>query len=100
MAASIAEPTRPSEVGEQQTSKQYVCCRRSKRALLRGHESQEIYQRYGNQFRLSTIKHKGGSSIALHYEHRVADTAVLSDLVTYQHDTPHQHIHTQIDDQG
>ena len=69
-------------------------------ALLRGHESQEIYQRHGNQFRLSTIKNKGGSSIALHYEHRVADTAVLSDLVTYQHDTPHQHIHTQIDDQG
>ena len=69
-------------------------------ALLRGHESQEIYQRYGNQFRLSTIKSKGGSSIALHYEHHVADTAVLSDLVTYQHDTPHQHIHTEIDVQG
>jgi len=69
-------------------------------AMLRGHESQEIYQRDGNQFRLTSIKKKGGASIALHYEHRIADITVLSDLVTYQHDIPHQHIHTDIDDHG
>lgn len=67
-------------------------------ALLRGHDSQEVYQRHGNQFRLTSITHRGGARIALHYEHRVAGTSVLSDLMTYQHDTPQQHLHTQIDE--
>ncbi|RII74141.1 hypothetical protein, partial [Pseudomonas monteilii] len=86
MAASIAEPSSPSGVSEQQTSKQYVCCRRSKRAQLRGHESQEIYQRYGNQFRLSTIKHKGGSSIAMHPVGRLLEARHNYDKETFAFD--------------
>ncbi|NWD83074.1 RHS domain-containing protein [Pseudomonas reactans] len=68
--------------------------------LLRGHESQEHYQRVGDQFRLTAIVLRGGARIALHYEHKHAGRAVLSDLVTYQNDTPHHHIHTHTDEHG
>ncbi|UVL59531.1 DUF6531 domain-containing protein [Pseudomonas sp. B21-032] len=73
---------------------------KNKLVLLRGHDSQEHYERVSNQFRLTAISLRGGARIALHYEHQHAEHSVLSDLLTYQNDTPHQHIHTQIDDQG
>ncbi|MBK4995777.1 RHS repeat protein [Pseudomonas sp. S37] len=68
--------------------------------LARGHVTQELYLRDGNQFRLEQITQRGGARIALFYEHRHADRSVLSDLVTFQNDVPHQHIHTDIDAQG
>nr|WP_182774203.1 DUF6531 domain-containing protein [Pseudomonas monteilii] len=71
-----------------------------KLVLARGHVTQELYLRDGNQFRLELITQRGGARIALYYEHRHADRSVLSDLVTYQSDVPHQHIHTKIDAQG
>ncbi|MDD2109515.1 DUF6531 domain-containing protein, partial [Pseudomonas asiatica] len=71
-----------------------------KLVLARGHVMHEVYVRDGDQFRLELISHQGGARIALFYEHRHADRSVLSDLVTYQYETAHQHIHTQLDDHG
>ncbi|MFK0314579.1 DUF6531 domain-containing protein, partial [Pseudomonas sp. NPDC090233] len=69
-------------------------------SLARGHKSQEHYQRVGDRFRLIGITRRGGARIALHYEHHHAGHTVLSDLVTYQHDTQHRHVHTRLDEQG
>ncbi|MDV5097111.1 RHS repeat-associated core domain-containing protein [Pseudomonas sp. LSJ-87] len=71
-----------------------------KLVLARGHVMHEVYVRDGDQFRLELISQQGGARIALFYEHRHADRSVLSDLVTYQYETAHQHIHTQLDDHG
>ena len=68
--------------------------------LVRGHDSQEHYQRIRKRCYLTAITLRGGARIALHYEHQHAGQPVLSDLITYQGDTPHQHIHTDIDDHG
>ena len=69
-------------------------------SLARGHQSQEHYQRIGKHFCLTAITLRGGARVTLHYDHQHADQAVLSDLITYLGDTQHQHIHTQLDDQG
>ncbi|WP_085623233.1 MULTISPECIES: RHS repeat-associated core domain-containing protein [unclassified Pseudomonas] len=71
-----------------------------KLVLARGHVMHEVYVRDGDQFRLELISQQGGACMALFYEHRHADRSVLSDLVTYQYETAHQHIHTQLDAHG
>ncbi|NWD83034.1 RHS domain-containing protein [Pseudomonas reactans] len=68
--------------------------------IVRGHDSQEHYERIGKHFRLTAISLRGGARISLHYEHQFASQPVLSDLVTYQGDTQHHHIHTQLDEHG
>lgn len=69
-------------------------------SLARGHEVEEQYERSGNTFRLFAVRHRGGASITLHYEHAHNGVQVLSDLLTYQNDQLHQHIHTHLDPQG
>ncbi|WP_177342397.1 RHS repeat-associated core domain-containing protein [Pseudomonas sp. ABFPK] len=69
-------------------------------SLAHGHQRQEHYQRVGDHFRLVGIIRRGGARIALHYEHQHAGKAVLSDLVTYQDEDQHQHVHTQLDEHG
>ena len=69
-------------------------------SLARGHQSQEHYQRIGKHFCLTAITLRGGARVTLHYDHQHAGQTVLSDLITYQGDTLHQHIHTQLDDNG
>ena len=69
-------------------------------SLARGHALEEQYERVGDIFRLICIRQRGGASIALHYEHSHEGTKILSDLLTYQNDQPHQHIQTQLDRTG
>ena len=68
--------------------------------VVRGHDSQETFQKHGERYLLSGITLRGGARIALHYEHPFAGQPVLSDLLTYQDDTQHQHIQTQLDEHG
>ncbi|MQT49932.1 Rhs family protein [Pseudomonas helleri] len=68
--------------------------------IARGHDSQEHYQQLGDHYALSEITLRGGARVTLHYDHQHAGQAVLSDLITHQGETPHQHIHTQLDDHG
>lgn len=79
-----------------------VLVRPSKQRLViaRGLEVEEHYHRHGERYVLTTIKKRGGARIALHYEHRCAGKPVLSDLVTYQNETAHLHLHTDIDAHG
>ncbi|MDE4541007.1 RHS repeat protein [Pseudomonas sp. ITEM 17296] len=69
-------------------------------SLAYGHRVEEQYERIGNVFRLIAIRHRGGARVALHYEHFHKGTHVLSDLLTYQNDQVHQHIHTRLDPSG
>ncbi|WLH21919.1 DUF6531 domain-containing protein [Pseudomonas sp. FP215] len=68
--------------------------------VVRGHDSQETFQKQGDRYLLSGITLRGGARIALHYEHQHAGRALLSDLLTYQDDTQHQHIQTRLDEHG
>ncbi|WP_339493203.1 DUF6531 domain-containing protein, partial [Pseudomonas sp. EA_15y_Pfl2_R67] len=68
--------------------------------VVRGHDSQETFQKQGDRYLLSGITLRGGARIALHYEHQHAGRAVLSDLLTYQDDTAHHHIHSELDEHG
>ncbi|WP_296227819.1 RHS repeat-associated core domain-containing protein [Ralstonia sp. UBA689] len=68
--------------------------------LSRGQAHTEIYRRHGQTFRLAGIRLRSGAGLMLHYEHRVGDSTVLSDLVTLQGDTPHSHITTRVDKAG
>jgi RHS repeat-associated protein len=69
-------------------------------SLARGYAVEEQYEQVGEVFRLIGIRHRGGAHIALHYEHMHEGVHVLSDLLTYQNDTPHQHLHTHLDPSG
>jgi RHS repeat-associated protein len=71
--------------------------------LCRGFERKESYVRRGQRYVLSNISLRSGAGIMLHYEHRLGEQAVLSDLITYQeNDTSKVHLHlgTMIDDHG
>ncbi|MFK0310268.1 RHS repeat-associated core domain-containing protein [Pseudomonas sp. NPDC090233] len=68
--------------------------------IARGHDTQEHFQRQGDHYRLTAIKHRNGASLALHYEHIHNGTAMLSDLLTYQDERQQQHIHLTYSDQG
>ncbi|ATP50052.1 Rhs family protein [Pseudomonas putida] len=69
-------------------------------SLARGHRVEEQYECVGNVFRLIAIRHRGGARVALHYEHIHDGIHVLSDLLSYQNDQPHLHIHTRLDQSG
>nr|WP_276554525.1 RHS repeat-associated core domain-containing protein [Pseudomonas peradeniyensis] len=68
--------------------------------LARGREIEEHYEQVGSVLRLNAIRHRNGAAITLHYEHLHEDVAVLSDLLTYQNDAPHQHLQTRLDSAG
>ncbi|WP_049696376.1 RHS repeat-associated core domain-containing protein [Pseudomonas fulva] len=69
-------------------------------SLARGHEVEEQYEEVGDVFRLVGIRRRGGARVDLHYEHFNGGRHILSDLLTYQNDDLHQHIHTEIDHSG
>lgn len=68
--------------------------------LAAGHERREIYQQHRRHFRLTAIELRNGARLALHYEHQLCARSVLSDLISYQGDTLHTHIGTQLDETG
>lgn len=68
--------------------------------LAYGYGRWEHYQSAGQGFRLSRIRLQNGARLELHYEHRIAERAVLSDLISYQDDALHTHLGTQLDAQG
>uniref|UniRef100_UPI00048DFC9A DUF6531 domain-containing protein n=1 Tax=Pseudomonas cremoricolorata TaxID=157783 RepID=UPI00048DFC9A len=69
-------------------------------SLARGYRLEECYEQVGDRFRLWAIRQRGGACIALHYEHSHQGVQVLSDLLTYQDERLHQHIHTRLDASG
>jgi RHS repeat-associated protein len=71
--------------------------------LCRGFERNETYVRRGQRYLLTDVVLRNGAGIMLHYEHRLGEQVVLSDLITYQeNDTSKVHLHlgTMIDDHG
>ncbi|WP_296229149.1 DUF6531 domain-containing protein, partial [Ralstonia sp. UBA689] len=68
--------------------------------LARGFDSQEAYQRHGACFRLTGVTLKSGASVALHYDHRIGNRTVLSDVIAYQGQTTLAHVGIRPDEQG
>ncbi|WP_316669796.1 DUF6531 domain-containing protein, partial [Ralstonia psammae] len=68
--------------------------------LAHGFESQEAYQRHGQSFRLTGITLRSGAGIALHYDHRIGERTVLSDIIAYQGQTTLAHVGIRLDDAG
>jgi RHS repeat-associated protein len=68
--------------------------------IARGHNIEEHYEQVSTIFRLVSIRHRNGASISLHYEYLHEGLQVLSDLLTYQNDEPHQHIQTRVGPNG
>ncbi|MDI3374754.1 MULTISPECIES: RHS repeat-associated core domain-containing protein [Pseudomonas] len=63
--------------------------------VARGHDIQEHFHKQGETYRLTTIKHRNGACVALHYEHLFNGKPVLSDLLTYQEERQQHHIHLE-----
>ena len=68
--------------------------------ITRGFDTQETYRRHGQHYRLESIELRGGKLLTLHYEHRVGDRTVLSDLITWQSQTIQSHVGTRVDEAG
>ncbi|MCT7304625.1 RHS repeat-associated core domain-containing protein [Ralstonia wenshanensis] len=68
--------------------------------LAHGFDSQEAYQRHGQSFRLTSITLRSGAGIALHYNHRIGERTVLSDIIAYQGQTTLAHVGIRLDDAG
>ena len=72
----------------------------SQLVVARGHDTQEHFQRQGDTYRLTSIKHRNGARLNLHYEHIHQDKPLLSDLLTYQEDRQQHHIHLEYGGNG
>ncbi|WP_339446904.1 RHS repeat-associated core domain-containing protein [Pseudomonas sp. EA_5y_Pfl2_R50] len=70
--------------------------------LCHGFERKETYRRRGQRYVLVAVELRNGAGVMLHYEHRVGDESVLSDLITYQDDVSQviAHVGTLIDEHG
>ncbi|WP_160474152.1 RHS repeat-associated core domain-containing protein [Cupriavidus sp. SW-Y-13] len=68
--------------------------------LARGFESTETYQRHGKRFRLIGIMLRNGAGISLHYDHRVDQDTMLSNVIAFQGETILAHLGIRPDDQG
>lgn len=97
---ALANITVGESIHDQQEGFNYSVISENVRMISFGTDEKHIFEKYNDEYRLSTIEYKNGMTAAVRYDHKVEDKSYISDILIKQKSQLLLHVAFSINSQG